>query len=155
MGHLASVPWETVLSAAIPVRTLEGYRFSGSPRRGTQHGHQRRVRGKGLLAGRCQARRSLHGGFHPSRNSHRRRGGTLVNSVGDAIHFPSRPNGPPDFFEWGEHPIARTRLFSLLSRHERGPIPASGKAMPACHCNAECVCPISLLCWMFRPPRVG
>ena len=24
MGHLASVPWETILSAAIPVRTLEG-----------------------------------------------------------------------------------------------------------------------------------
>jgi len=50
LGTLALAPWEAVLGATVPVRTLEGTISLKVPT-GTQQGHQLRVRGKGLPAG--------------------------------------------------------------------------------------------------------
>jgi curved DNA-binding protein len=49
-GHLELAPWEAVLGATVPVRTLEGSVSVKVPA-GIQQGHQLRVRGKGLPAG--------------------------------------------------------------------------------------------------------
>lgn len=50
LGHLELAPWEAVLGATVPVRTLEGSVSVKVPA-GTQQGQQLRVRGKGLPAG--------------------------------------------------------------------------------------------------------
>lgn len=50
LGQLDLSPWEAVLGATVPVRTLEGTVSVKVPA-GTQPGHQLRVRGKGLPAG--------------------------------------------------------------------------------------------------------
>ncbi|MCX6878712.1 MAG: J domain-containing protein [Verrucomicrobia bacterium] len=50
VGHLELAPWEAVLGATVPMRTLEGTVSLKVPA-GTQQGHQLRVRGKGLPAG--------------------------------------------------------------------------------------------------------
>lgn len=50
VGHLELAPWEAVLGATVPVRTLEG-NVSVKVPPGTQQGNQLRVRGKGLPAG--------------------------------------------------------------------------------------------------------
>ncbi len=50
VGHLELAPWEAVLGATVPVRTLEATVSVKVPA-GTQQGHQLRVRGKGLPAG--------------------------------------------------------------------------------------------------------
>jgi curved DNA-binding protein len=50
VGHLELAPWEAVLGATVPVRTLEGTVSVKVPA-GTQQGQQLRVRGKGLPAG--------------------------------------------------------------------------------------------------------
>jgi len=50
VGHLDLAPWEAVLGATVPVRTLEGTVSLKVPA-GTQQGHQLRIRGKGLPAG--------------------------------------------------------------------------------------------------------
>ena len=50
VGHLELAPWEAVLGATVPVRTLESTVSVKVPA-GTQQGHQLRVRGKGLPAG--------------------------------------------------------------------------------------------------------
>lgn len=50
VGHLELAPWEAVLGATVPVRTLETTVSVKVPA-GTQPGHQLRVRGKGLPAG--------------------------------------------------------------------------------------------------------
>lgn len=50
VGHLELAPWEAVLGATVPVRTLEAIVSVKVPA-GTQQGHQLRVRGKGLPAG--------------------------------------------------------------------------------------------------------
>jgi curved DNA-binding protein len=50
VGHLELAPWEAVLGATVPVRTLEGTVSLKLPA-GTQQGHQLRIRGKGLPAG--------------------------------------------------------------------------------------------------------
>ena len=50
MGHLALAPWEAVLGATVPVKTLEGSVSVKVPA-GFQQGNKLRVRGKGLPAG--------------------------------------------------------------------------------------------------------
>jgi curved DNA-binding protein len=50
IGALELAPWEAVLGATVPVRTLEGS-VSVKVASGTQQGHLLRVRGKGLPAG--------------------------------------------------------------------------------------------------------
>jgi len=50
VGHLELAPWEAVLGATVPVRTLESTVSVKVPA-GTQQGHKLRVRGKGLPAG--------------------------------------------------------------------------------------------------------
>lgn len=50
MGHLELAPWEAVLGATVPVRTLEGAISLKVPA-GTQQGNRLRLRGKGLPAG--------------------------------------------------------------------------------------------------------
>jgi curved DNA-binding protein len=50
IGHLELAPWEAVLGATVPVRTLEATVSVKVPA-GTQQGHKLRVRGKGLPAG--------------------------------------------------------------------------------------------------------
>jgi curved DNA-binding protein len=50
MGDLELAPWEAVLGATVPVRTLEGT-VSVKVAAGTQQGHLLRVRGKGLPIG--------------------------------------------------------------------------------------------------------
>ncbi len=50
VGHLELAPWEAVLGATVPVRTLEGTVSLKVPA-GTQEGHQLRIRGKGLPVG--------------------------------------------------------------------------------------------------------
>ncbi len=50
VGHVEVAPWEAVLGATIPVRTLEGTLSLKIPP-GTQQGTRLRVRGKGLPAG--------------------------------------------------------------------------------------------------------
>jgi curved DNA-binding protein len=50
MGHLELAPWEAVLGATVPVRTLEGSVSVKVPA-GFQQGNKLRVRGKGLPAG--------------------------------------------------------------------------------------------------------
>ena len=50
VGQLELAPWEAVLGATVPVRTLETTVSVKVPA-GTQQGHQLRVRGKGLPAG--------------------------------------------------------------------------------------------------------
>jgi curved DNA-binding protein len=50
MGHLELAPWEAVLGATVPVRTLEGSVSVKVPP-GFQQGSKLRVRGKGLPAG--------------------------------------------------------------------------------------------------------
>jgi len=50
VGHLELAPWEAVLGATVPLRTLEATISLKVPA-GTQQGHQLRVRGKGLPAG--------------------------------------------------------------------------------------------------------
>ena len=50
MGHLELAPWEAVLGATVPVRTLEGSVSVKVPA-GFQQGQKLRVRGKGLPAG--------------------------------------------------------------------------------------------------------
>ena len=52
VGHLDLAPWEAVLGATVPVRTLEGTVSLKIPA-GTQQGHQLRIRGKGLPAGKA------------------------------------------------------------------------------------------------------
>jgi curved DNA-binding protein len=54
VGHLDLAPWEAVLGATVPVRTLDGTVSLKVPA-GTQQGHQLRVRGQGLPTG--EARR--------------------------------------------------------------------------------------------------
>jgi len=49
IGHLALAPWEAVLGATVPVRTLEGS-ISVKVPAGFQQGQKLRVRGKGLPA---------------------------------------------------------------------------------------------------------
>ena len=53
VGHLHLAPWEAVLGATVPVRTLEGTVSLKVPA-GTQQGHQLRIRGQGLPAGKTQ-----------------------------------------------------------------------------------------------------
>jgi curved DNA-binding protein len=50
IGHLELAPWEAVLGATVPVKTLEGS-VSLKVAAGTQQGHQLRIRGKGLPLG--------------------------------------------------------------------------------------------------------
>jgi len=50
IGHLELAPWEAVLGATVPVRTLEGSVSVKVPA-GFQQGNKLRVRGKGLPAG--------------------------------------------------------------------------------------------------------
>jgi curved DNA-binding protein len=50
MGHLELAPWEAVLGATVPVKTLEGS-ISVKVPAGFQQGQKLRVRGKGLPAG--------------------------------------------------------------------------------------------------------
>jgi len=50
VGHLELAPWEAVLGATVPMRTLDGTVSLKVPA-GTQQGHQLRVRGKGLPTG--------------------------------------------------------------------------------------------------------
>ncbi len=50
VGHLELAPWEAVLGATVPVKTLENTLSLKVPA-GTQQGHQLRVRGKGLPVG--------------------------------------------------------------------------------------------------------
>ena len=50
MGQLELSPWEAVLGATVPVRTLDATISVKIPA-GTQQGQQLRVRGKGLPAG--------------------------------------------------------------------------------------------------------
>lgn len=50
VGYLELAPWEAVLGATVPVRTLEATVSVKVPA-GTQQGHKLRVRGKGLPAG--------------------------------------------------------------------------------------------------------
>jgi curved DNA-binding protein len=50
MGELDLAPWEAVLGATVPVRTLAGSVSLKVPA-GTQQGHQLRIRGKGLPTG--------------------------------------------------------------------------------------------------------
>jgi curved DNA-binding protein len=50
VGSLELTPWEAVLGATVPVKTLEGMVSLKVPA-GTQQGYQLRVRGKGLPAG--------------------------------------------------------------------------------------------------------
>jgi len=50
MGHLELAPWEAVLGATVPVRTLEGSVSVKAPA-GFQQGQKLRVRCKGLPAG--------------------------------------------------------------------------------------------------------
>jgi len=50
IGHLALAPWEAVLGATVPVKTLEGSVSVKVPA-GFQQGNKLRVRGKGLPAG--------------------------------------------------------------------------------------------------------
>ena len=50
VGHLELAPWEAVLGATVPVKTLEGSVSVKVPAR-FQAGHQLRVRGKGLPEG--------------------------------------------------------------------------------------------------------
>jgi len=50
VGHLELAPWEAVLGATVPVKTLEGSVSVKVPA-GFQAGHQLRVRGKGLPEG--------------------------------------------------------------------------------------------------------
>ena len=50
VGQLELAPWEAVLGATVPVRTLEGTVSLKVPA-GTQQGHQLRIRGKGLPTG--------------------------------------------------------------------------------------------------------
>jgi len=50
MGHLELAPWEAVLGATVPMRTLEGSVLVKVPA-GFQQGQKLRVRGKGLPAG--------------------------------------------------------------------------------------------------------
>ncbi len=50
VGHLELAPWEAVLGATVPVRTLEGTVSLKVPA-GTQQGHQLRIRGQGLPTG--------------------------------------------------------------------------------------------------------
>ncbi len=50
VGHLELAPWEAVLGATVPVRTLENSVSLKVPA-GTQQGHQLRIRGQGLPAG--------------------------------------------------------------------------------------------------------
>jgi curved DNA-binding protein len=47
VGHLELAPWEAVLGATVPVRTLDGTVSLKVPA-GTQQGHQLRIRGRGL-----------------------------------------------------------------------------------------------------------
>ena len=50
VGHLELAPWEAVLGATVPVRTLEGTVSLKVPA-GTRQGHQLRIRGQGLPTG--------------------------------------------------------------------------------------------------------
>ena len=50
VGHLELAPWEAVLGATVPVRTLENTVSLKVPA-GTRQGHQLRIRGQGLPAG--------------------------------------------------------------------------------------------------------
>jgi curved DNA-binding protein len=50
MGDLELAPWEAVLGATVPVRTLEGT-VSVKVAAGTQRGHLLRIRSKGLPVG--------------------------------------------------------------------------------------------------------
>jgi curved DNA-binding protein len=50
LGQMELAPWEAVLGATVPVRTLEGPVSLRIPA-GTQQGHQLRIRGQGLPAG--------------------------------------------------------------------------------------------------------
>jgi len=50
LGDLELAPWEAVLGATVPVRTLEGTVLLKVPP-GTQQGHQLRIRGQGLPCG--------------------------------------------------------------------------------------------------------
>jgi curved DNA-binding protein len=50
LGHLELAPWEAVLGATVPVRTLENTVSLKVPA-GTRQGHQLRIRGQGLPAG--------------------------------------------------------------------------------------------------------
>ena len=50
VGHVELSPWEAVLGATVPVRTLEGTVSLRIPA-GTRQGHQLRIRGQGLPAG--------------------------------------------------------------------------------------------------------
>jgi curved DNA-binding protein len=50
MGHLELAPWEAVLGATVPVKTLDGS-ISVKVPAGFQQGQKLRVRGKGLPAG--------------------------------------------------------------------------------------------------------
>ncbi len=54
VGSLELTPWEAVLGATVPVRTLEGTVSLKVPA-GTQQGYQLRVRGKGLPAGNAKS----------------------------------------------------------------------------------------------------
>ena len=53
IGHLELAPWEAVLGATVPVRTLEGILSMKVPA-GTRQGHQLRIRGQGLPAGQAK-----------------------------------------------------------------------------------------------------
>src|ERR1035438_8952713 len=50
VGHLDLAPWEAVLGATVPVKTLEGTVSLKVPA-GTRQGHQLRIRGQGLPTG--------------------------------------------------------------------------------------------------------
>jgi curved DNA-binding protein len=50
LGHLELAPWEAVLGATVPVRTLESTVSLKVPA-GTRQGHQLRIRGQGLPVG--------------------------------------------------------------------------------------------------------
>jgi curved DNA-binding protein len=65
VGHLELAPWEAVLGATVPVRTLEGTVSLKVPA-GTRQGHQLRIRGQGLPTGAAR-RRDLYLGVSTHR----------------------------------------------------------------------------------------
>jgi len=91
IGHLELAPWEAVLGATVPVRTLEGTVSLKVPA-GTRQGHQLRIRGQGLPAGKAR-RGDLYVGVSiqvPSRVSKEEEG--LWKQLAAASTFVPRKN---------------------------------------------------------------
>ena len=88
IGSLELAPWEAVLGATVPVRTLEGS-ISVKVPAGFQQGQKLRVRGKGLPAGGAKRGDLYVEASIQVPATHRQRRGTLVAAVVGRIRIQS------------------------------------------------------------------